>query len=92
MAATYVHHITIKTHDVNEEIKNKSKYKTIVIESPDTNEEMYEKMKSLLAFEKAVSTSFHLNIETTVKTYNHLPPEEIYQEYITAWSKEFSKG
>ncbi len=68
MAATYVHHITIKTHDVNEEIKNKSKYKTIVIESTDTNEEMYEKMKSLLAFEKAVSTSFHLNIETTVKT------------------------
>lgn len=30
MAATYVHHITIKTNDVNEEIKNKSKYKTIV--------------------------------------------------------------
>jgi hypothetical protein len=68
MAATYVHYITIKTHDVNEEIKNKSKYKTIVIESPDTNEEMYEKMKSLLAFEKAVSTSFHLSVNTTVKT------------------------
>lgn len=68
MAATYVHYITIKTHDVNEEIKNKSKYKTIVIESPDTNEEMYEKMKSLLAFEKSVSTSFHLSVNTTVKT------------------------
>lgn len=68
MAATYVHHITIKTNDVNEEIKNKSKYKTIIIESPDTNEEMYEKMKSLLAFEKAVSTNFHLSVNTSVKT------------------------
>ena len=27
MAATYVHYITTKTNDVNEEIKNKSKYK-----------------------------------------------------------------
>ena len=68
MAATYVHYITTKTNNVNEEIKNKSKYKTIVIESNDTNEEMYEKMKSLLAFEEAVSTSFHLSVNTTVKT------------------------
>ena len=87
MVATYVHHITIKTNNVKE-----PKYKTIVIESTDTNAEMYEKMRALTAFEAAVSTSFHLNIETTVKTYNHLPPEEIYQEYITAWSKEFTKG
>lgn len=59
MATTYVHHITIKTNDVNEKIKNKSKYKTIVIESTDTNAEMYKKIKSLLAFEKAVSTCFY---------------------------------
>jgi len=68
MAATYVHYITTKTNDVNEEIKNKSKYKTIVIESNDTNEEMYEKMMSLLSFEASVSTSFHLSVNTTVKT------------------------
>ena len=68
MSVTYVHYITTKTNNVNEEIKNKSKYKTIVIESNDTNEEMYEKMKSLLNFESAVSTSFHLSVNTTVKT------------------------
>lgn len=59
MAVTYVHHITIKTNDVNEKIKHKSKYKTIVIESTDTNAEMYKKIKSLLAFEKTFSTRFH---------------------------------
>lgn len=48
--------------------KEFTKYKTIVIESPDTNEEMYEKMKSFLSFEKAVSTSFHLSVNTKVKT------------------------
>ena len=84
MAATYVHHITIKTNDVNE-----PKFKTIVIESPDTNAEMYEKMKALTAFERAVSTGFHLSIETTVKT-NKRTPEEIYSEYISAWCRSFN--
>jgi hypothetical protein len=85
MAATYVHHITIKTNDVNE-----PKFKTIVIESPDTNAEMYEKMKALTAFERAVSTGFHLSIESSVKVYNHETPEEIYKEYIEAWCRGFN--
>jgi hypothetical protein len=59
---TYVHHITIKSNDVRE-----PKFKTIVIESTDTNAEMYEKMKALTAFERAVSTGFHLSVDTTVK-------------------------
>lgn len=83
MAATYVHHITIKSNDVRE-----PKYKTIVIESTDTNAEMYEKIKAITSFERAVSTGYHLNIETTVKT-NKRTPEEIYQEYIEAWGKGF---
>lgn len=85
MAATYVHYITIKTNNVKE-----PKYKTIVIESTDTNTEMYEKIKALTAFEAAVSTSFHLSVNTTVKT-NQRTPEQIYQEYIEAWGKGFNK-
>lgn len=85
MAATYVHYITIKTNDVRE-----PKYKTIVIESNDTNEEMYEKVMSLLSFEASVSTSFHLSVNTTVKT-NKRTPEQIYQEYIEAWGKGFNR-
>lgn len=86
MAATYVHHITIKSNDVKE-----PKFKTIVIESPDTNAEMYEKMKAITAFERAVSPGFHLSIETSVNTYNHQPPEDIFHEYIEAWCKQFTK-
>lgn len=76
MVATYVHHITIKSNDVRE-----PKYKTIVIESTDTNAEMYEKIKDITSFERAVSTGYHLNIETTVKTNKRTPN---YQEYIEA--------
>ena len=86
MSATYVHHITIKSNNVNE-----PKFKTIVIESPDTNAEMYEKMKAITAFERAVSPGFHLSIETSVNTYNHQPPEDIFHEYIEAWCKQFTK-
>lgn len=86
MSATYVHYITIKTNDVKE-----PKFKTIVIESDDTNEQMYEKMKILTAFERAVSTNYHLSIETRVNTYNHQPPEDIFHEYIEAWCKQFTK-
>lgn len=67
MAKLYIHTIKVKANDVREEIKSGSKYKTVVIESTDTNAEMYEKVSSLMAFEKAVSVGFHLSIETKEK-------------------------